>query len=172
MCSADHSALAHSNVSKSVTESCLFLTCMQCDSTDIPFIKDQLASNRNENHCGSSISDTCTLCLYLSLVQLPRNEYLQCFYHCKLRQHVPLWWWGDWESFFYIEKNLLDYHLVKLLSLPFRCIKWRCFFSVCWGIHCKSSSLFMKYFPCRLNPKFPLFNFNVFYSWCISWCCM
>lgn len=73
MCSADWSALAHSGVSKSIAEPNPFLTCMQCNSADTPFIKAQLAANRNEINCDSSLV-IHTLCLDISLVQLPRNE--------------------------------------------------------------------------------------------------
>lgn len=55
MCSAECSASAHSGVSKSVAEPNPFLTCMQHDSADIPFIKAQLVANRNEINCDSSL---------------------------------------------------------------------------------------------------------------------
>lgn len=55
MCFADRSASARSSVSKSATEPNPFITCMQRNSADIPFIKAQLAANRNEINCDSSL---------------------------------------------------------------------------------------------------------------------
>lgn len=53
--SADWSASASSDVSKSIAESNPFFTCMWHNSTDIPFIKAQLVANRNEINCDSSL---------------------------------------------------------------------------------------------------------------------